>query len=403
MRELAHPDQAGPRPSRRRRRNGRARGTAGPRPTAGSGTGPNSGCSVTVRAASASARPVASVMFSPEAPGVPASAPGIGRTPPGPAVPGITGGGVPPGVTGGAPGGGSGDRRRLRRAPAWPGLARPPTAWPRPRAGAAGRLGRSRVRARARRAAGPRRGSLARPIGPGPIPSTTIRPRLVPVHPWVSPVNRSHPCARGPAARAGSIRGRAGRRGGPSPIRSILSLTNRQAGDHVRHWRRGHWSIGGGCGGFVTSVSRFGLSGHLMRGVADRRRRITNDAMTDDKGLMSRTIGGGGRSRWRPWSPARPWRPPPAVPSARIDRSPRITCSLPSIGTTVRAAGRGRDLAIGDLDPLAVADRGSRSPTTPVCDLDPLGVAVLVRPAEGLLADVDQRRHAAAPARRAAR
>ena len=71
------------------------------------------------------------------------------------------------------------------------------------------------------------------------------------------------------------------------------------------------------------------------------------------------------------------------TPSVRIDRSPRIICSVPSNGVqgaSPLGAARSRDAAIGDLDPLAVAD--------PRFHLDPFRVAVLVHPAERLLADV---------------
>ena len=78
-------------------------------------------------------------------------------------------------------------------------------------------------------------------------------------------------------------------------------------------------------------------------------------------------------------------------PSARVDRSPRINCSVPSIGVqgspACGSARERRNAAIGDLDPL-VAGRRIGSPMTPVSTSIRLCAAVLVRPAERLFADV---------------
>ena len=72
------------------------------------------------------------------------------------------------------------------------------------------------------------------------------------------------------------------------------------------------------------------------------------------------------------------------------------TCSEPSIGTHVPRSGTlVSTSAIGDLDPLAVADAR--------LDLGPHRVAVLVRPAEGLVAAVGEGGLRAAPGRRGAR
>ena len=83
-------------------------------------------------------------------------------------------------------------------------------------------------------------------------------------------------------------------------------------------------------------------------------------------------------------------------PSARIDRSPTITCSEPLTGAQGSSPfGRRRELAIGDLDPFAVADAG--------LDLGPHRLAVLVPPAVSLLTAMGERGHRQRPRRRAAR
>ena len=67
------------------------------------------------------------------------------------------------------------------------------------------------------------------------------------------------------------------------------------------------------------------------------------------------------------------------VPSARLDRSPRITCSEPLTGAQGSLSlAAGGTWKLGDLDPLAVADAG--------LDLGPHRLAVLVLPAVSLLA-----------------
>ena len=75
------------------------------------------------------------------------------------------------------------------------------------------------------------------------------------------------------------------------------------------------------------------------------------------------------------------------APSARPDKSPRITCSVPSIrvqGTlSAGASGVDRGAAIGDLDPLIVADARFEFGTH--------RLAVFVEPTEGLVAVMDQR------------
>ena len=197
----------------------------------------------------------ACVIFSPDVPGVPMSAPGIGATPPGPAVLGITGGGVAPGVTGCAPSGGweidggCDAAGMAERGKAADGAAAPGSPAPAPGAWAAAGAGSSQENSKPAMTID----GQADRAGIDPISDKTPPPRTGAF--MGLPLNRSHPCARGMAGREGpATRGRAGRRGGPSPIRFILSLTDRQTGSPRRVI--GHWSLvtGGGCGGFATFV-----------------------------------------------------------------------------------------------------------------------------------------------------
>ena len=74
------------------------------------------------------------------------------------------------------------------------------------------------------------------------------------------------------------------------------------------------------------------------------------------------------------------------APSVRIDRSPRITCSEPSIGVQDRlpagSVREARHAAVGDFDPFAVADAR--------LDLGPHRLAVLVPPVERLVAAIGE-------------
>ena len=75
------------------------------------------------------------------------------------------------------------------------------------------------------------------------------------------------------------------------------------------------------------------------------------------------------------------------VPSVRADKSPRITCSVPSIGVQgTESLGRFRRYrrpAIGDLDPFLVTD--------PRLEFRPDRLAALIEPAKGLFTAIRQR------------